>query len=344
MRDPQPIAELLRRFLRSPSDPVLVEAVFKLANNEARAYLDVLKFRRPLPLSEFGGSDALSDLATDCLAETLCPDLKAGVPKLAIYLSHYRDVPDKELSDRFSAVIRGQIRQWLPRIDVKCGPSWTQILRGVRRALISAPDEFAMLNGHGQPEWCWRLAKHGPRAQAPGADRAALRQWAFEAVRDKRNIPEYCRVIFACLDESRNWRNSLTVYALAHGLHDVLAEPESRVDPPQLDAQTEYLRRRFRAVVAAVVVELLETELPRLAQRKCLTEEELAGFVRAMRNLTTDWVEHGSHDLLPVYLREELGDIPNELYASRFKYIWDTLVNKCKQLVEERMESSRRDK
>ncbi|HWO56217.1 MAG TPA: hypothetical protein VNN55_01495 [bacterium] len=343
MRDPQPIAELLRRFLRSASDPVLVEAVFMLATNEARAYLSVLRNRRPLPLSEFGGEDALGDLAIDCVAEMLAPDPRTGVPKLASYLSPYRDVPDKELSDRFSAIICGQVRQRIPRIDVTCDPSWTQILRGVRRALISAPDEFAMLNGHSQPEWRWRPAKDGPRDHAPCADRTALRQWAYEAVRDKRNIPEYCRVIFACLDQSRNWRNSLTVYALAHGLDDVLAEPEYRPDPPQLDAQTEYLRRRFRVIVAAVAADLLEAELPRLAQRQGLTDAEHAAFVQAMHNLTADWVEHGSHDLLPVYLREELGDVSNELYASRFKYIWDTLVKKCKQQVSERMESGRRD-
>lgn len=314
-----------------------------LVTNEARAYLSVLKNRRPLPLSEFGGEDALSDLAIDCVAEMLSPDPRTGVRKLANYLSPYRDASDKELSDHFSAVICGQVRQRLNRIGPDADRAWVQILRGVRRALISAPDEFAMLNGHGRPEWRWRMANDGPRPHAPVADRVALRQWAYEAVRDKHNIPEYCRVIFACLDQSRNWRNSLLLYDLAHGLADVLAEPEHREDTGQADAQTEYLRRRFRAIVAAVVAELMETKLPRLAQRQNLNETERAAFERAMHNLTGDWVEGGSHDLLPVYLREELGDISNELYANRFKYIWDTLVKECKQTVRDRLEGGKRN-
>jgi hypothetical protein len=153
-----------------------------------------------------------------------------------------------------------------------------------------------------------------------------LRRWVCEAWNDHRLVPDLCRFIFARLDETDHYRNSLSFFALLAALKQEeavsLDEMTASSDSPATVLELGYLREAVSSAHQATI----DADFDRLATNSGLTPSEHAGVHRALTILAEDWAEHGSCDSRRVYLEEVLGPIEDQVYLQKFHYLWNTLV------------------
>jgi len=52
-------------------------------------------------------------------------------------------------------------------------------------------------------------------------------------------------------------------------------------------------------------------------------------YIVALTRLVDDLIAHGEHDLLPRYLKEQLGEEAEGSYLGTHKHSWETTVKRC---------------
>ena len=327
MIDSAPVARLLREYLANPANAGALRQVFGFSLRRASSYLGALRRRgRPLPLDEFAGENPLHDLAARCLENLFSPPRLGEPLEIVRALDPYRTVADDELVNRFETVLRRHIKQGLDHVAQERDHEGHNLKRALRRALNSASGEFALVPVNGTEEWCWTRAQSAIRTERMAVEAQTLRRWACEAWNEHRPVPDLCRFIFARLDDTDRYRNSLSFSALLVALKEEdsvsLDDMTASSDSPEMAFELSCLRAAVRSARQATI----DADFERLAITAALAPTEREGVLQALTVLAEDWAEHGSCDSRRVYMEEVLGPIEDEVYLKKFHYLWNTLV------------------
>lgn len=216
-------------------------------------------------------------------------------------------------------------------------PQQANLKRRIRDIMHS--DEFGQSEEGNTSYWFWKAATQPSRIDHPDVDQARLHEMILMAVQAHTHMPDRCRAIFAALDADDRFRNAVASHLLISAMVQVLTsfedwEPQAVREPDQ-----QFLREQISRFASRAVAETVTEILIPLASKRGLAEAECDAFSHALEDVFLDYSTDGDHDVLPRYVKERLGATGIDWDLKRHKYIWETVVNDCK----DRLRQSLRD-
>jgi hypothetical protein len=94
-------------------------------------------------------------------------------------------------------------------------------------------------------------------------------------------------------------------------------------------AGVDHVQARARHLAQQAIEETICGRFAALESKKAFNEEVRNSYATALANLTNDLIAHGEHDLLPRYLKEQLGTKEEGRYLDVHKHSWETSVKTC---------------
>lgn len=169
----------------------------------------------------------------------------------------------------------------------------------------------------------------------PPADDAAIQHFINGACRLFPDMPERCRSVFDQLDQDDRFQNLLECRRFISAMLRILTDHDDVRPSAESGPRTEYVRRTVRLLAENAIELALDQVLGKQAQKRGFSEDESSAFRRALVNLMDDFTQDGDHDLLPGYLKEAMTPCDESAYLERYKYVWETLVLRCKELLRD---------
>ncbi len=331
-------ARLLRTFIDSPENRTAWLAAWDLVVGQITAYLRAWESRgRRLPLSLFAGENRHRDLAVVVMSELFIVETKTGQCPLVRYLLPHSKKSDAAFLDHYLAIIRKTARQNVHKLERENGLEAWNIRRNLRRALRQSNGEFRDVSGGKFVEWAWARAKDSARVDQPSVEGTVLHTWVTTACRDESHTPAQCRRVFASLDDDDRFRNTLSYFPLVKTFITVQLDHDCQQEVLPDSPLLVRVRGLLRSAGNPVCREILNNDLPHLAQVAGLDSKEVEGVSAALQVWLSDWIEHLDNDSLREYLCEQLGEIPLPVYQKRYHYLWNTLTAKCKERIVQRV-------
>jgi hypothetical protein len=326
-------ARTVRAFLKNPAGRHAFDEFFALSLRLARAYI-AMRVRRGslhVPANEYPLASAVDDCACECLGTLFAS--KPGRPFCLIIDYFGSRITDETLPDRIHALLQGMIAGHVDQELMRFNPQGVAIRRAVLRAMNTAVYEEIRLGG--RDHWALRSAASSRRETLPAVDDATLQQFINHACRGFADMPERCRAVFDQLNQDDRFANLLECRRFASAVIRVLTDHDDTQQVAEANPRTVYVRKTVRLLAENAVDLALEQVLTQQARKRGFDDRESGAFRRALVSLMDDFTEHGDHDLLPAYLKEAMRPSGEALYLERHKYVWETLVAKCKELLRE---------
>ncbi len=334
------IATIVTAFIEYPADRTRFNAFFELAFHFGRGLLaQRLRAGFRLPLDQYSAQTGLNDCTLDCLATLFASE--PGRP-FRLVLDYFgakltSQSTQEDIAGLFGGLIAGHMRQELHRMKNTYAPQQANLKRRIRE--IMRTDEFGQFDARDMSFSYWKLATRPGRRDCPVIDEANLNDLILKAVQAHPLMPDRCRAIFAALDGDDRFRNAIPSHLLMTGMVRTLTgfedwEPQSQREPDQ-----QYMHDLIASLSEDAVSKTITKVLVPLAIKRGLAGSERQAFADALRDLFADYTTDGDHDVLPRYVKERLASTGIEWDLKRHKYIWETVVNDCK----DRLRQSLRD-
>jgi hypothetical protein len=331
MIDKCEIARTVRAFLVDPASRAAFDDFFELSSRLARSYI-ALRVRRGtlhVPANEFPQATAIDDCACECLGS-----LFASKPSRPFHLiiDYFRSrITDQTPPDRIHALLQGMIAGHIDQELMRFNPQGVAIRRAILRAM--GDNTFVEVRFGGRDHWALRSTTGSRREHLPAVDDSTLQHFIHTACRSFPDMPERCRSIFDQLNEDDRFQNLLECRRFISAMLRILTDHDDARPSAESGPRTEYVRRTVRLLAENAIELALDQVLGKQAHKRGFSEDESSAFQRALVNLMNDFTQDGDHDLLPGYFKEAMARCDESAYLQRYKYVWETLVSRCKELL-----------
>lgn len=328
MLDNAEFARIVREFLDNPRSEHALSAFFELAFHYIRARLRLYQATGwRLPLEEFSDESAIDDLALDLLF-----DLHEKKGRLPFHQVHEYlkprigpDIPDTKVV----ALTKGQWKRHTKQhlVDLQWGhrPERGKTRRRINE--ITDGPEYELIECPGGELVRWKSATNPMREDYPLLDDGEFYTMAAAAIRYHTLMPQRCRHFFGLLDRNEAVMNAVLRHRLVSVFCRVL-DDFARDNPSSThSSHVQYVRARARELAQTAITEVMANDFAHFRVKRGFDDCLAARYEAALINLTNDIVEHGDHDPLPRYLKEQLGD-QAECYLDNHKHTWETIVNR----------------
>lgn len=335
------IATIVNAFIEDPAGRARFNAFFELAFHFGRGFLSQrLRAGFRLPLDQYSAQTGLNDCTLDCLA-TLFASKPAGPFYLILDYFDAKLTPastKEDIAGLFGGLIASHMRQELHRMKNTYAPQQANLKRRIRE--IMRTDEFGQFEAGDMSFSYWKLATQSGRRDCPVIDETNLNDLILKAVQAHPLMPDRCRAIFAALDGDDRYRNAIPSHVLITGMVKTLTgfedwEPQFQREPDQ-----QYRHDLIASLAEDAVSKTIKKVLVPLAIKRGLAGSERQAFAEALRDLFADYSTDGDHDVLPRYVKERLASTGIEWDLKRHKYIWETVVDGCKERLRELLQDN----
>ncbi len=326
-------ARAVRAFLDHPTDRRAFNDLFELSSRMAHSYIAIRVRRGTLhvPSNEFPQSTAVEDCACECLGSLFAS--KPGRPFYFI-IDYFRSrITDQTPPDRVHALLQGMIAGHIDQELMQLNPQGVSIRRAILRSM--GDDSFEVLRVDGRDHWAIRSSAGSRREHLPQVDDSTLQHFIHTACRSFPDMPRRCRSIFEQLDGDDRFQNRLECKKFMPALLRVLTNHDDARPSATSNPRSEYVRRTVQLLAANAVDLAVDQVLTNQARKRGFSEDETSTFRRALANLMDDFGQDGDHDLLPGYLKEAMTACDESAYLQRYKYVWEALVSRCKELLRD---------
>jgi hypothetical protein len=327
------IARTVRAFLEDPASRGAFDGFFDLSSRLARSYV-ALRVRRGtlhVPANEFPLATAIDDCACECLGSLFAS--KAGRP-FHLIIDYFRSrITDQTPPDRIHALLQGMIAGHIDQELMRFNPQGVAIRRAILRAM--GDNTFVEVRLGGRDHWALCSTTGSRREHLLAIDDSTLQQFIHVACRSFPDMPERCRSIFDQLNEDDRFQNLLECKRVISTMLRILTNHDDVRPSGVSDPRSEYVRRTVQLLAANAIDLAVDQVLAKQVHKRGFSENETNAFRQALVNLMDDFTQDGDHDLLPGYLKEAMTPCDESAYLERYKYIWETLVSRCKELLRE---------
>lgn len=330
MLDNAAFARVIREFLRDPETAGNLRAFYELAFHFTRSYIRILRTRGwRLPVEDFSSETAIDDLTIDLLAPLFASDTGRPCHIITDYLSPrcHTAASDEDVVTFAKALIAGHVRQELTDLVWGRRPEQGRLRRRIRE--ITEGDGYLPFEESGTVMIRWRHAANGPRDEARVIDDGELHAIVLESSSKHSQMPDRCRSVFETLDGMDWLRNAIPRYRLVGVFCRALDELAQTTTPETSSPQADYVRKRARHLAGRAIDDIMQSDFAVFELKKGFDDAMRGKYIVALTRLVDDLIAHGEHDLLPRYLKEQLGEDAGDSYLSVHKHSWETIVKRC---------------
>lgn len=333
MIDKCEIARTVRAFLEDPASRGSFDDFFELSSKLARSYV-ALRVRRGslhVPANEFPHVTAIDDCSCECLGSLFASKPSRPFHLILDYLRNR--ITDQTPPDRIHALLQGMIAGHIDQELMHFNPQGVAIRRAILRAM--GDNTFVEIRLGGRDHWALCSTAGSRREHLPEIDDSTLQQFIHVACRTVPDMPERCGSVFDQLEADDRFQNLIECRRFISAMLRILTDHDDGRPSEGSGPRTEYVRRTVRLLAENAIELALDQVLGKQTQKRGFSEDESSAFSRALVNLMNDFAQDGDHDLLPGYLKEAMTPCDESAYLQRYKYVWESLVLRCKELLRE---------
>ncbi len=336
----------MRAFLVHPLDKRCFDPFFKLCVAETMPYLRRLRAAGwQLPIDQTRQQDQLTDLASYLIGLLLAS--QKDRPYYVVFdnfrrhgITDFTAVAEEEMARLFRILAQGFTRKGIHKLSGEENPSVKNLKRRVKDTLNGA--EFGSKSRPGGREEYFFLSKNvdALRADRPPISKDLLATLVLEAFFSTTTVTDWCRQIFALLDEESEFRNALSYYELVRAMIVVNAEyiDTTGLATGHLPTPTEeHLRRTIAGAIDQTIGWVESTVISRFVDKGRLAAEDVPLVLKACREYLEDLGQGGPTGSIPSYFLALRPELTQKVYLKEYKHVLDTVTGRALQEFRRRL-------
>ncbi|MFH1700759.1 MAG: hypothetical protein ABIE07_09255 [Candidatus Zixiibacteriota bacterium] len=260
-----------------------------------------------------------------------------------IGITNFKNADAAELYERFKALLFGFIRQELSKLKNETDPQKANLKRRINEILKR--DEYTTLTSNLSGINQIFLSKNRDRicTDLQIIPYEEILRIVEESYLKNHNRVEWCRSIFEALYKSKKYQKIINKHELVSSMIAVnikYVEVENIQSYCSQNAKNDMLFREAEQTIKGVLPWIRENILVKFIKKNSLTVQNAAHFEWAVQLYLSDFAFSPPADLLPRYFREVMPPKEHERYLSKYKYIFETVIQKAEEEFLRRLKKS----
>jgi len=342
-------ASVIRAFLVDPKDRRAFEAFFKLTNKLTVNYLRYLRNRLLQIQNQYSNPDSLlNDIATDILGEFF--QSKSGKPFFIIFdyfkrhgITDFDKISDGVLTDHYRNLLFGFCRKKIGHLRGESDPQIANLKRRFHEIISEPPYAIIEFPGENGDYVCLKKKREQISSNRKIIELTQLLDIVRTAFSKSKTRTQLVAKIFEILEDSTEYAPCIKKTDLVIALIEINC---SFVDDIYSDIPDKYgfeisrVRELGMKYIPEVLDYLKTSHIEKYITKGKLSGEEPAWVINASRAYLEDFLASGSEDSVPTYFREHFPEKFHECYATDYKYIFDTVLPRGKELLIENIRNN----